>query len=191
MSTSMTILTRIQRHPYIIHPNDIYISNSPCSHRRLIGSKCEPIVILSKCLMSIYEQSTLTGRVKVDRSTLTMNEFELFIASPSLNLTVPNHHEQPIFTSTPLVVPEKDSSSTSSSFFLPLTENTQHSEQCIKLNEVCYIRIIHFQYIEQHDIDLLGSLSTWSARFRTDDNQYRSDAFGMSTIGEKLQQTST
>ena len=69
-----------------------------------------------------------------------MNDLDLFSRSPSLNLT--NHqHEPPIFTSTPLVVIEKPApSSTSSSFFLPLTENTQNNEQLIKLNEVCSIK---------------------------------------------------
>lgn len=62
-----------------------------------------------------------------------MADFDLFSNSPALNLT--NHqHEPPIFTSTPLVAVEKPApSSTSSSFFFPLTEN---NEQLIKLNEV-------------------------------------------------------
>ncbi len=86
-----------------------------------------------------------------------MNDLDLFSNSPSLNLT--NHqHEPPIFSSTPLVVIEKPiSSSTSSSFFLPLTENTQNNEQLIKLNEVCYAKKkIFFLFIL-----ILGSLSTW------------------------------
>ena len=71
-----------------------------------------------------------------------MNDFDLYSNSPSsLNLT--NHqHQPPIFTSTPLVVVEKPvPSSTSSSFFLPVTDNTQvhnqNNEQLVKLNEVC------------------------------------------------------
>jgi hypothetical protein len=87
-----------------------------------------------------------------------MNDLDLFSNSPSLNLT--NHqHEPPIFSSTPLIVVEKPlSSSTSSSFFLPLTENIQNNEQLIKLNEVCsnkfFLFLIKFHFI-------LGSLFTW------------------------------
>ena len=62
-----------------------------------------------------------------------MNEFDQF---PSLNLTVHHTPAAPIYASTPLIGPDKAPSSTSSSFFLPLTENTSHSEQLIKLNEV-------------------------------------------------------
>jgi len=74
-----------------------------------------------------------------------MNDLDLFSNSPSLNLT--NHqHEPPIFSSTPLVVVEKlPSSSTSSSFFLPLTENIQNNEQLIKLNEdLCLLGLFDF-----------------------------------------------
>jgi hypothetical protein len=85
-----------------------------------------------------------------------MNDLDLFSRSPSLNLT--NHqHEPPIFTSTPLVIVDKPvSSSTSSSFFLPLTENTQNNEQLIKLNQVCLIKIYSI-----HSLTIVGSLSTW------------------------------
>lgn len=66
-----------------------------------------------------------------------MNDLDLFSNSPSLNIT-DHQHEPPIFTSTPLAIIEKPvPSSTSSSFFLPLTENIQNNEQLIKLNEVC------------------------------------------------------
>ncbi|CAF3772710.1 unnamed protein product [Rotaria sordida] len=74
-----------------------------------------------------------------------MNDLDLFSNSPSLNIT--NHqHEPPIYSSTPLVVVEKPSSiSTSSSFFLPLTENTQNNEQLIKLNEdLCLLGLFDF-----------------------------------------------
>ena len=64
-----------------------------------------------------------------------MNDFDLCASSPSLNLTI-NHHDPPIFTSTPLVTGEKGSTTAHSSIFFPLTENTQHSEILIKLNEV-------------------------------------------------------
>ncbi len=77
-----------------------------------------------------------------------MNDLDLFSRSPSLNLT--NHqHEPPIFTSTPLVIVDKPaSSSNSSSFFLPLTENTQNNEQLIKLNQVCSIKIYSNSFID-------------------------------------------
>ncbi|CAF0934511.1 unnamed protein product [Rotaria sordida] len=74
-----------------------------------------------------------------------MNDLDLFSNSPSLNIT--NHqHEPPIYSSTPLVVVEKPPSiSTSSSFFLPLTENTQNNEQLIKLNEdLCLLGLFDF-----------------------------------------------
>ncbi|CAF0746691.1 unnamed protein product [Rotaria sp. Silwood1] len=74
-----------------------------------------------------------------------MNDLDLFSNSPSFNLT--NHqHEPPIYSSTPLVVVEKPpSASTSSSFFLPLTENTQNTEQLIKLNEdLCLLGLFDF-----------------------------------------------
>ncbi|CAF2261196.1 unnamed protein product [Rotaria magnacalcarata] len=74
-----------------------------------------------------------------------MNDLDLFSNSPLLNLTG-HQHEPPIYSSTPLVVAEKPlCSSTSSSFFLPITENTQNSEQLIKLNEdLCLLGLFDF-----------------------------------------------
>lgn len=79
---------------------------------------------------------------------MRMNDLDLLSDSPSLNLTG-HQHEPPIFTSTPLVAVEKPAtSSTSSSFFLPvtLTENAPDNEQWMKLNEVCSNRILFSFY---------------------------------------------
>jgi hypothetical protein len=87
-----------------------------------------------------------------------MNDLDLFSNSPLLNLTS-HQHEQPIFTSTPLVIEEKPtSSSTSSSFFLPVTENIQNNEIFMKLNEVC---LQNSSFLIKLNL-LLGSLFTWS-----------------------------
>ncbi|UJR33034.1 hypothetical protein I4U23_020493 [Adineta vaga] len=77
-----------------------------------------------------------------------MNNLEIFSNSPSLNLT-DHQPEPPIFSSTPLVLIDKPlpppSSSTASSFFLPLTENTQNYDQLIKLNEdLCLLGLFDF-----------------------------------------------
>ncbi len=106
-----------------------------------------------------------------------MNDLDLFSHSPSLNLT-DHQHEPPIFSSTPLVIVEKPaSSSTSSSFFLPLTENTQNNEQLIKLNEVCSTKDFLF-----FSLSFLGSLSTWFIRFCSNNIKYRSNIIRMSSI---------
>ncbi|CAF0911941.1 unnamed protein product [Adineta ricciae] len=77
-----------------------------------------------------------------------MNNLEFFSNSPLLNLT-DHQPEPPIFSSTPLVLADKPlppaPSSTSSSFFLPLTENTQNNEQLTKLNEdLCLLGLYDF-----------------------------------------------
>ena len=73
-----------------------------------------------------------------------MNESDLFSPSALLNLTVHQTPSAPIYASTPLVTAGGQApSSTSSSFFLPLTENCSQpqpqppSDQLVKLNEVC------------------------------------------------------
>lgn len=83
-----------------------------------------------------------------------MNDLNLFSHSPSLNLT--NHeHGPPIYSSTPLVIAEKPPcSSTSSSFFLPVTENTLISENLVKLNEVS----LYNNTLALFFISILGSL---------------------------------
>ena len=90
-----------------------------------------------------------------------MNNLEFFSNSPLLNLT-DHQPEPPIFSSTPLVLADKPlplpSSSTSSSFFLPLTENTQNNEQLTKLNEVCSMALLFIFHVEIsfQDLCLLG-----------------------------------
>lgn len=81
-----------------------------------------------------------------------MNESDLFSPSALLNLTVHQTPSAPIYASTPLVTAGGQApSSTSSSFFLPLTENCSQpqpqppSDQLVKLNEdLCLLGFFDF-----------------------------------------------